>query len=84
MKCTYSKAVQGRSKHLETGPDVNTVKPHPLINDVTSFNQGLAMHRSHCHGLNRGHSFFFSPHMCAWEAFSSLSFQEYHPVLLNR
>ena len=23
---------QGRSKHLETGPDVNTVKLHPLIN----------------------------------------------------
>ena len=64
MKCTYSKAVQGRSKHLETGPDVNTVKPHPLINDITSFNQGLAMHRSHCHGLNRGHSFYFHP-ICA-------------------
>ena len=24
--------LQGRSKHLETGPDVNTVKPHGLIN----------------------------------------------------
>ena len=23
---------QGRSKHLETGPDVNTVKLYPLIN----------------------------------------------------
>ena len=27
---------QGRSKHLETGPDVNTVKPHPLINQMMS------------------------------------------------
>ena len=25
---------QGRSKHLETGPDVNMVKPHPLINSL--------------------------------------------------
>ena len=24
--------VQGRSKHLETGPDMNVVKLHPLIN----------------------------------------------------
>ena len=24
-------ASQGHSKHLKTGPDVNTVRPHPLI-----------------------------------------------------
>ena len=31
----------GRSKHLETGPDVSTVKLHPL-NDITSCSVTIA------------------------------------------
>ena len=81
---------QVHSKHLEAGPAMYMVKPHPMIKSHP-LAPHLAMYCCHCHWLNQAHwkkrTLLSFVQMHTWKNYSSLAnvdFRGYHPVPWNR